>query len=352
RVSITQISREVKNSIGTKRNLSYRDSTVLCSYIVGVANMKVFSNHIDKYNYAISQNMRAIPVINFVDKLLNINHTFGIINLMRPLIVDILTQKECFSHEQFYVNCFSASNSSSLKITSSRNEMNPSNENREENEVIIEILLKLSFTMQNNLQLENHSIVQNNQLSSLIINCASWDARKLIHPKSKTNIKAMWRLKNVDLKAYELSVLCDCEVAITIFDKSDKLYQIQDSRNFSSKYVDSCVIDEPDTITQPKQYQVMSTLCRIKHKQNDIFDEEFRILMTYGRRIMDVNIHSIPDRLQYISKRYLIAIRHFASQNDVQRMSICGWLLISENIAIPRNNCRTDECPDKYQHHI
>uniref|UniRef100_A0A2S2PID5 Myocyte-specific enhancer factor 2 n=1 Tax=Schizaphis graminum TaxID=13262 RepID=A0A2S2PID5_SCHGA len=119
-------------------------------------------------------------------------------------------------------------------------------------------------------------------------------------------------------KAYELSVLCDCEVAIIIFNKSNKLYQYASTdmdqvllkyteysephesltnTNIiaqlnrregprSSKSVDSCVIDEPNTITQPKQFKVMSTP-RIKLKHNDISDEEFRILMTHGRRIMD-----------------------------------------------------------------
>jgi len=119
-------------------------------------------------------------------------------------------------------------------------------------------------------------------------------------------------------KAYELSVLCDCEVAIIIFNKSNKLYQYASTdmdqvllkyteysephesltnTNIiaqlnrregprSSKSVDSCVIDEPNTITQPKQFKVMSTP-RIKLKHNDISDEEFRILMTHGRRITD-----------------------------------------------------------------
>lgn len=121
-------------------------------------------------------------------------------------------------------------------------------------------------------------------------------------------------------KAYELSVLCDCEVAIIIFNKSNKLYQYASTdmdqvllkyteysephesltntniiaqlnrrevpRNSNSKSVDSCVIDEPNTIAQPKQFKVMSTP-RIKLKHNDISDEEFRILMTHGRRIMD-----------------------------------------------------------------
>ncbi|KAF0748635.1 myocyte-specific enhancer factor 2A [Aphis craccivora] len=56
-----------------------------------------------------------------------------------------------------------------------------------------------------------------------------------------------------------------------------KLNRTEHSRNSNSKSVDSYVIDEPDTIAQPKQFQVMSTPRRIKPKHNDISDEEFRI---------------------------------------------------------------------------
>ncbi|KAL4121547.1 hypothetical protein QTP88_014040 [Uroleucon formosanum] len=122
-------------------------------------------------------------------------------------------------------------------------------------------------------------------------------------------------------KAYELSVLCDCEVAIIIFNKNNKLYQYASTdmdqvllkyteysephesltnNNIiaqlnrrgggegprSSKSVDSCTVDETNAINQPKQFKVMSTP-RIKLKHNDISDEEFRILMTHGERIMD-----------------------------------------------------------------
>lgn len=121
-------------------------------------------------------------------------------------------------------------------------------------------------------------------------------------------------------KAYELSVLCDCEVAIIIFNKSNKLYQYASTdmdqvllkyteysephesltnTNIiaqlnrrggegprSSKSVDPCVTEETNTTNQPKQFKVMSTP-RIKLKHNDISDEEFRILMTHGGRIVD-----------------------------------------------------------------
>ncbi|XP_001949813.1 acidic repeat-containing protein [Acyrthosiphon pisum] len=122
-------------------------------------------------------------------------------------------------------------------------------------------------------------------------------------------------------KAYELSVLCDCEVAIIIFNKNNKLYQYASTdmdqvllkyteysephesltnTNIiaqlnrrgggegprSSKSVESPVVDEKSAINQPKQFKVMSTP-RIKLKHNDISDEEFRILMTHGGRIMD-----------------------------------------------------------------
>ncbi|KAL5243759.1 hypothetical protein ACI65C_011169 [Semiaphis heraclei] len=128
-------------------------------------------------------------------------------------------------------------------------------------------------------------------------------------------------------KAYELSVLCDCEVAIIIFNKSNKLYQYASTdmdqvllkyteysephesltnTNIiaqlnrrggeaprSSKSVDSCVSDGTNnTNTQPKQFKVMSTP-RIKLKHNDISDEEFRLLMTHGGRIMDVSIYNL-----------------------------------------------------------
>ncbi|XP_060858117.1 transcription factor mef2A-like isoform X2 [Metopolophium dirhodum] len=122
-------------------------------------------------------------------------------------------------------------------------------------------------------------------------------------------------------KAYELSVLCDCEVAIIIFNNNTRLYQYASTdmdqillkytdysephesltnTNIiaqlnrrggrkvptSSKSVDSSVVDEKNAINQPKQSKVMSTP-RIKLNHNNISDEEFRILMTHRKRIMD-----------------------------------------------------------------
>lgn len=118
-------------------------------------------------------------------------------------------------------------------------------------------------------------------------------------------------------KAYELSVLCDCEVAIIIFNKSNKLYQYASTdmdqillkyteysephesltnTNIiaqlnrrgprSSKSVESRANVGTKAINQPKQFKVMTTP-RIKLKHNDISDEEFRILMTHGGEIID-----------------------------------------------------------------
>ncbi|KAE9522821.1 hypothetical protein AGLY_016783 [Aphis glycines] len=100
-------------------------------------------------------------------------------------------------------------------------------------------------------------------------------------------------------KAYELSVLCDCEVAIIIFDKSDKLYQYAstDMDQVLLKYTECNEPYESLTNknviaklnrTQPKQYQVITTPRRIAINHNNISDEECRILMTHGTRIMDV----------------------------------------------------------------
>ncbi|XP_060845980.1 myocyte-specific enhancer factor 2A homolog [Rhopalosiphum padi] len=101
-------------------------------------------------------------------------------------------------------------------------------------------------------------------------------------------------------KAYELSVLCDCEIAIIIFNKSNKLYQygstdidqillkytdytepyesltntniiaqLDDRDGYkSSKCVNSYVNDEPNTIAQTNNFKVMCTP-RIKFKHND-----------------------------------------------------------------------------------
>ncbi|XP_025209078.1 agamous-like MADS-box protein AGL18 isoform X2 [Melanaphis sacchari] len=161
-------------------------------------------------------------------------------------------------------------------------------------------------------------------------------------------------------KAYELSVLCDCEVAIIIFNKSNKLYQYAstDMDQVLLKYteysephesltntniiaqlnrrgdgpnsqtVDSCVNEEePNTIAQPKQFKVMSTP-RIKLKHNDISDEEFRILMTHERRVMgneyegdyDEDIHEIEcEFIPDISENKLPeAIRKMRDNNSIE----------------------------------
>ncbi|XP_060857609.1 uncharacterized protein LOC132935157 isoform X2 [Metopolophium dirhodum] len=120
-------------------------------------------------------------------------------------------------------------------------------------------------------------------------------------------------------KAYELSILCDCEIAIIMFDKSNKLYEYVstdmdqmllkyteysdephetitntdmiaslNNRGGSSKDVDVCVIDRTNAIKQHKQFKVVPTP-RIKLKNNDISDEEFRMFMTQGERIMGDN---------------------------------------------------------------
>ncbi|KAF0748636.1 agamous-like MADS-box protein AGL97, partial [Aphis craccivora] len=176
-----------------------------------------------------------------------------------------------------------------------------------------------------------------------------------IQDKQKSHVTFKKRRFGFMKKAYELSVLCDCEVAIIIFDKSDNLYQYastdmdqvlhkytecsephesltntniiaklnrtKNSRNSNSKSVDSCVIDEPDPIAQPKQFQVMSTPRRIKLNHNDISDEEFTVLMTYERRIMgdeDNNclarefIPSIPEN------KHSEAIRKIQENNSIE----------------------------------
>eukprot|EP00102_Acyrthosiphon_pisum_P024422 XP_016661632.1 PREDICTED: MADS-box transcription factor 25-like [Acyrthosiphon pisum] len=117
-------------------------------------------------------------------------------------------------------------------------------------------------------------------------------------------------------KAYELSILCDCEIAIIVFNESNKLYDYAstdmnqvllkytqysgephetitntdmiaslNNRRGNSKYVDLSVIDRTSAIKQHKQFKVVPTP-RIKLKNNDISDEEFRKIMTQGERIM------------------------------------------------------------------
>ncbi|XP_026821174.1 transcription factor mef2A-like [Rhopalosiphum maidis] len=120
-------------------------------------------------------------------------------------------------------------------------------------------------------------------------------------------------------KAYELSVLCDCEVAVIIFNKSNKLYQyastdidqillkytdytdpyesltntniiaqLDDRDSYKkSKCVNSYINNEPNTIAQTNNYKVMCTP-RIKFKHNDnISDEDLKFLMGNTKKMMN-----------------------------------------------------------------
>ncbi|XP_050062004.1 uncharacterized protein LOC114132455 isoform X3 [Aphis gossypii] len=120
-----------------------------------------------------------------------------------------------------------------------------------------------------------------------------------IQDEHKSHVSFKKRKFSLMKKAYELSVLCDCEVAIIIFDKFDKLYQYAstDMDQVLLKYTECNEPYESLTNknviaklnkTQPKQFQVINTPSRIAINHNNISDEEFRILMTHGTRIMDV----------------------------------------------------------------
>lgn len=130
-------------------------------------------------------------------------------------------------------------------------------------------------------------------------------------------------------KAYELSVLCDCEVAIIIFNKSNRLYQYastdmdqillkyteynephesltntniieqlnrregsQGSR--LSKSSNDNEMDEIKRESQPAKQMKVFTTPRIKLKHNDISDDEFRLLMN-NQQVFDHDNSSNPE---------------------------------------------------------
>jgi MADS-box transcription enhancer factor 2B len=60
-------------------------------------------------------------------------------------------------------------------------------------------------------------------------------------------------------KAYELSVLCDCEIAIIIFNKSNKLYQ------YGSTDVDQILLKYTD-YTVPHESLTNTNIIAVKSK--------------------------------------------------------------------------------------
>lgn len=159
--------------------------------------------------------------------------------------------------------------------------------------------------------------ITNNQHSSRIMGRKKIKISKITDERNR-HVTFNKRKFGVMKKAYELSVLCDCEVAIIIFNKSNRLYQYAstDMDQILLKYTEysephesltnTNIIEQlnrregpinrpksrSDTETetkeenQPKLMKVIPTP-RIKLKHNDISDEEFRLLMEHQRVITE-----------------------------------------------------------------
>ncbi|KAF9687761.1 hypothetical protein SADUNF_Sadunf02G0126600 [Salix dunnii] len=75
-------------------------------------------------------------------------------------------------------------------------------------------------------------------------------------------------------KAFELSVLCDAEVAVIVFSPRGKLYEFGSSRRLLGECLGSCTIEELQQIEQ----QLERSVSTIRARKNQVYKEQIEHL--------------------------------------------------------------------------
>ncbi|KHN09738.1 Agamous-like MADS-box protein AGL19 [Glycine soja] len=86
-------------------------------------------------------------------------------------------------------------------------------------------------------------------------------------------------------KAFELSVLCEAEVALIIFSTRGRLYEFSSSRKLLGDELDKCSIDE----LQQLENQLERSLDKIRARKNQLFRERIENLKQEEKCLLEVN---------------------------------------------------------------
>ncbi|KAF2311117.1 hypothetical protein GH714_019588 [Hevea brasiliensis] len=86
-------------------------------------------------------------------------------------------------------------------------------------------------------------------------------------------------------KAFELSVLCDAEVALIIFSPRGKLCEFANSRKLLGECLGSCTIEELQQIEQ----QLERSVSNVRARKNQVFKEQIERLKEKEKLLADEN---------------------------------------------------------------
>ncbi|KAK1561065.1 hypothetical protein Q3G72_034033 [Acer saccharum] len=87
-------------------------------------------------------------------------------------------------------------------------------------------------------------------------------------------------------KAFELSVLCDAEVALIIFSPRGKLYEFASSRRLLGEGLESCTIEELQEIEQQLERSVSS----VRARKTQVFKEQIQRLKEKEKTLVAENV--------------------------------------------------------------
>lgn len=128
-------------------------------------------------------------------------------------------------------------------------------------------------------------------------------------------------------KAYELSVLCDCEIALIIFSSSNKLYQ------YASTDMDKVLLKYTE-YNEPHESLTNKNIIEVSSFVNDnnkiicaLFNfkagpQIYKIKITYFHR---KSIKTVLCRLIHPNKRPIIHWHHVLKPNTIKLMKISKW---------------------------
>ncbi|PRQ59994.1 putative transcription factor MADS-MIKC family [Rosa chinensis] len=146
-------------------------------------------------------------------------------------------------------------------------------------------------------------------------------------------------------KAYELSVLCDAEVAVIIFSQNGRLYEFSssDMQKTINQYHKHAKGVQTNTI------EVEQCMQQLKHESADMA-KKIEILEASQRRLLghDLDSCSAPELNQISSQleRSLCIVRERKAQlfmEQIERLKAKGRLLLEENIKL-HTECGARRC--------
>ncbi|PIN01001.1 hypothetical protein CDL12_26494 [Handroanthus impetiginosus] len=108
---------------------------------------------------------------------------------------------------------------------------------------------------------------------------------KRIENASSRQVTFSKRRNGLLKKAYELSVLCDAEVALIIFSQKGRLYEFSSSKKLLGHNLGTCSLEELQDIDE----QLERSLKNIRSRKAQLFKEDIEKLQTEEKILLEEN---------------------------------------------------------------